>query len=254
MKKAAYRFIAKFGQNIARKKGHYAEDGLISIHNNEFTLDESFVSAYQRGLDSGHGVDPNHRWRIHTALWAAQVASRLEGDFVECGVNTGFVSSAIMHHLDWNTLNKNFYLLDTFNGPVEKWFSEAEQSKGKVEESIKAKSLGRFRTDIQATIENFSEWNSVSIVQGAVPDTLPQVKTEKVAYLHLDMNQAYPEVKAAEHFWPLIVPGGVILLDDYAFIGYEAQKSAMDGFARKAGVEILSLPTGQGLIIKPPHT
>jgi hypothetical protein len=42
-----------------------------------------------------------------------------------------------------------------------------------------------------------------------------------------------------------------VVLDDYAFRGYERQKAAMDEFARQVGIEILTLPTGQGLIIKP---
>ena len=39
-------------------------------------------------------------------------------------------------------------------------------------------------------------------------------------------------------------------MDDYAYCGYLPQKLGMDGFARKKGADILSLPTGQGLLIK----
>ena len=45
---------------------------------------------------------------VHIALWVASRCARLEGDFVECGVNYGLNSSAIMHHLNWNKLGKNF--------------------------------------------------------------------------------------------------------------------------------------------------
>ena len=64
------------------------------------------------------------------------------------------------------------------------------------------------------------------------------------------MNNVTPEKAAAEHFWPLMIKGGVMLLDDYAFVGYQLTKTGMDDFAKSAGVEILSLPTGQGLLIK----
>jgi hypothetical protein len=43
-----------------------------------------------------------------------------------------------------------------------------------------------------------------------------------------------------------------VLLDDYAGFGYEWQKIGMDAFATERGLSILSLPTGQGLLIKPP--
>jgi predicted O-methyltransferase YrrM len=76
------------------------------------------------------------------------------------------------------------------------------------------------------------------------------VEIKEVAYLSIDMNIAYPERAAIEHFWPRIVPGGVVVLDDYAFAGYDEQRRSMDEFARHAGVPILTLPTGQGLLIK----
>jgi hypothetical protein len=52
-----------------------------------------------------------------------------EGDFVECGVNAGFVSSAIMKKLQWNTLGRRFYLIDTFTGPVLTQYSQEEVQK-----------------------------------------------------------------------------------------------------------------------------
>jgi hypothetical protein len=49
-----------------------------------------------------------------------------------------------------------------------------------------------------------------------------------------------------------ISAGAMILLDDYAYVGYGVQKAAMDVTAAVKGVTIASLPTGQGLLIKPP--
>ena len=43
-----------------------------------------------------------------------------------------------------------------------------------------------------------------------------------------------------------------MLLDDYAYHGFEPQKHSMDEVAKEKNVMIASLPTGQGLIIKPP--
>ena len=44
--------------------------------------------------------------------------------------------------------------------------------------------------------------------------------------------------------------GGIVLLDDYAYFGYEAQGNAFDEVARMLGASILALPTGQGMILK----
>lgn len=229
----------------------YDWDGLTSIHNHDFTVDPAFVKAYQRAVKSA-GWEINIQWRIHVALWAARAASMFDGDFIECGVNTGIISSAIMEYLDWNSLNKKFYLFDTFAGIDPRYVTEEEKKQGKLEYNKTIMESGGYATDVEVVKKNFLQWNNVQIVQGAVPETLNQVNIEKIAFVHLDMNCAIPEYEAIKHFWPRMVPGALLLLDDYAFYGYESQKKAMDRFAAEVNISILSLPTGQGLAIKPP--
>src|SRR6266850_1565196 len=97
---------------------------------------------------------------------------------------------------------------------------------------------------------NYSEWPNVEIVQGVVPEVLPTVPVKNVAFLHIDMNCAYPERAAFEHFWDLLSPGAMALLDDYAYFGYESAAEAINSAAASLGADVLSLPTGQGLIIR----
>lgn len=93
----------------------FSEDGLSTDHVHEFVRDPVFVRAYARAVAAA-GEDYRIRWRTHIALRAAATAAHLPGDFVECGVNRGFLSSAIMEALDWDTVGKRFFLIDTFNG------------------------------------------------------------------------------------------------------------------------------------------
>src|ERR1700728_938830 len=74
----------------------YEQDGLQSIHNHDFLDDPDFRKAYQRGVKAARNRDYGWHWRVHIGLWVAYSASKLKGDFVECGVNHGFLSSAIM--------------------------------------------------------------------------------------------------------------------------------------------------------------
>ena len=84
-----------------------------------------------------------------------------------------------------------------------------------------------------------------------MPDSLSTVSIDHVAYLSIDMNITYPERKAIEHFWPKLSSGAIVILDDYGFTPYVEQKLSMDEFAKSAGVAVCTLPTGQGMIIKP---
>lgn len=243
IKRLARRLAERMGYAVynTRQPHIYSEDGLSTHHNHRFVNDAEFAEAYARGVAANGGHDHMMRWRAHIALWAATQAARLPGDFVECGVSTGFLSSAIMQKLRWNTLNKRFFLFDTWAGLDKRFVSESEASR-----------LGWYKTLSYADVEkNFSEFERVSMIKGPVPETLDRAAIDKVAYLSLDMNCTAPEIAAITHFWSRITPGGFIVLDDYAYSGYEEQYEAFNDFAAARGVEIASLPTGQGLLIKP---
>lgn len=229
----------------------YDQDSLRTQHNHQFMNDPAFQAAYARGRAAA-GMEYKWQWRVHTALWAASHAAKLEGDFVECGVAKGFMSSAVMQFLDWNRLGKTFWLLDTFSGLDPRYVLDEEVRDGALGKNDHLIEIGLYATSPDGVVANFSEWDRVRVVAGSIPDTLPQAAPEKVAYLHVDMNCAPPEVAAVTHFWDRLVPGGVVLLDDYAYHGYPHQYAAMNDFAASRGVSVLSLPTGQGMILKPP--
>jgi hypothetical protein len=252
--RAARRRLARTLYALARAvvPGAYAQDGLISVHAHHFMEDPAFKRAYARGVQALGGVDTYRwHWRVHVGLWAAQAAARLDGDFVECGVNRGFLSSAIMEFLDWNSLNRDFYLLDTFAGLDEQLLSENERAAGARQKNAEDLASGFYVRGVEEVRANFAQWPRARIVQGAIPGTLAQVTASKIAYLHLDMNNATPEVAAITHFWERLAAGAPVLLDDYAYFGFTEQRKAMDEFAHSRGLSVCALPTGQGLILKP---
>jgi hypothetical protein len=227
----------------------YDQDGIRTVHNHEFMGDAAFQSAYARGVEAA-GADYNWHWRVHVGLWAASLAAKLPGDFAEFGVNKGFLSSAIMKFLNWDSIGKKFYLLDTFSGIDERYVSNDDIQIGVLERNKRDIERGFYTFDLNAVRANFAEWSNISIVPGAVPETLNLIDSDEFAFAHIDMNCAPPEVAAAEFLWPRLVPGAILLLDDYAYSGYRSQKLAMDDFARSKNSSVLSLPTGQGLIFK----
>jgi macrocin-O-methyltransferase TylF-like protien len=228
----------------------YCEDHLFSRANCEFTLDPAFITAYERGMKAAYGKDWCWRWRVYIGLWAAQNAIRLEGDFVECGVGNGFLSSAIMKDLDWNGTGRQFYLLDSFEGVNMRCVSESERTSRDFEaENKKNLADHKYATSFEHVKENFSEWNNVNIIKGFVPGSLSECGAKSVSYLHLDMNCSAPEVAALDFFWDKLVPGAFVLLDDYAMPGCSDQKTGIDEYVAEKGFRVLSVPTGQGLLV-----
>lgn len=156
-----------------------------------------------------------------------------------------------MEFLNWNDCNRTFYLLDTFAGLDERFVSATEREAGALEKSRKLLDEGFYVSDVEGVKANFAQWHNVRIIEGAIPETLDQVETDRVAYLHIDLNCSPPEVAAMEFFWERLAPGALVRFDDYAYEDYDESKHGMDRFAASKEVKIAALPTGQGLLIKP---
>jgi O-methyltransferase len=217
----------------------YAEDGIRVSKNCSFLKDPDFIRGYKALLNQEPGTKT--RWRAHITQWAGFYASQLPGDFVETGVNKAAFSSSVMEYLDFkNIKDRKFYLFDTYEGMVEDQISKNERAAFKHD----------YKNTYEFVVKTFKDFDNVVIVKGIVPESLDKVNIEKVAYLSIDMNCAEPERAALEFFWPKLVSGGIVILDDYVFSGRELQQKSADEFAKLMGVKILSLPTGQGIILK----
>ncbi len=250
LKRLLKKALSKAGYEVFNSRYHHARDELYTNNHPRFMDDAAFQLAYQRGVAASQGVNPGFHWRVHIALWAAELASRVPGDFVECGVNAGFVSSAIMHHLDWRRQHRQYYLIDTFAGPPLHQYSAAEVADGRADLAKEAEARGAYVKDLERLAANFAEWPNALLVPGLIPEVLPGLAATQVAFLHIDLNCALPEREALRHFWKLMKPGAVILLDDYCYQGHGAQADAIDAVAIEIGANVLGLPTGQGLIVR----
>lgn len=254
--KARVRQLEKVGRKSSGPPGvplqelEYNADGLsVWGKNLDFLKEERFERAYEKGARSGHrfakDADKFHiEWRVHTVLWAAGLGLRLDGDFVECGVNTGIFSLAIAEYHHFASSSRKFYLFDTFCGTPEEQMDAAEREK-------RLRDNEMYYPDCYELAEsNFAPYPNMHLIRGRVPETLSDSGVQKVAYLSIDMNVAEAERAAIEFFWDRLVPGAPVVLDDYAWAGCESQKAAMDDFAKLVGTSVLTMPTGQGLMFK----
>ena len=107
---------------------------------------------------------------------------------------------------------------------------------------------GNYYNDVCKTFLNYP---NVKIIKGIIPESFKDISINKVSYLHIDMDNAFAEIEAIKFFWNKIINYGIILLNDYAYgEEFSEQKRSLDKFAKDKNHEILTLPTGQGLIIK----
>lgn len=224
----------------------FKSDGLITAHNCDFINDPQFHAAYAAGERTGSWKGANVAWRAHVACWAAAQAMHHDGDFVECGVYRGGLARTVCEYVQFRQTKRTFFLLDTFRGLVAEQITSKEAKLG-----ITPTRDGYYEECYDDVVETFRDFPNVKVIRGAVPGTLSQVTAQRVAYLSIDMNCVEPEIAAAAFFWDKLVSGALIVLDDYGWTEHIHQKRAFDEFAKQRGVQVLSMPTGQGLILKP---
>lgn len=250
LKKEILNSLIEKNHVLPKSRITYSNDLLYTFHNSDFLKDPLFIESYELGKNTDNGTllkDNDIQWRIHVLCWAASHAMHLEGDFVDCGVHTGIFPRAVINYTNFQNSSKRYFLLDTFKGLDERYSNEEELKRNET--------MGYDKEDsnllYKQVVNTFKDFN-VKIIKGAVPETLEHVDSDKICYLSIDMNCVVPEVAALEFFWDKMVSGGVIILDDYGYANsFNDQKEAQDAFAYSKGVRILSLPTCQGLLLKP---
>lgn len=230
------------------KKFEYIGDGFgVKGRSLDFLKDPKFIAAWEftcKGNDvSWPGGTPDVRWRAHIACWAAAHGLNLEGDFVECGVNTGLFSMTLCHYLDFDKIDKNLYLFDTYAGIPLQGLSGAELAH--------VQGMNSYYFDCFAiATENFKPYPNARLVKGMLPQSLADAPLGKIAYLSMDLNNSVAEKDVIEVLWPRLTPSAIVLIDDYAFVGHEQQKAMWDAFAHSQNRMVATLPTGQGLLIR----
>lgn len=204
----------------------YSKDGIITVH-----IPPTFDLDY---FNSRSDEDLGIAWRFHVLKWFAQSVKPLGGNFVECGVWKGDTAFGLVPQV----VNK-MYLIDTFQGLDPKLSTGKEIS-----------TAPKFKPTYDYVLNRFASFHNVFVVKGRIPDILTTLTIDSISFLHIDMNSAYPEKRALEFFWPKLLVGSIVILDDYGHYEHMEQHRVHDDFASSVGVNILCLPTGQGVIQK----
>jgi len=172
-------------------------------------------------------------WRVYTLCWAAQSCKCLDGDYVDIGCYDGATVEIMARYAGFATLDKTWYLYDLFEDPPEESRKRAHGPQLRAAVEARMNPLGRFR-----------------VIQGEVPGSFAEAFPGRIAFAQIDLNAAAPELACLERLYDRVVPGGIIVLDDYGFARYRASQEAEKRFFEERGETVLELPTGQGLFVK----
>jgi O-methyltransferase len=175
-------------------------------------------------------------------------AAEIPGDLMECGVWRGgscmLMASTL---LALGKPDRRIFMFDTFEGhpapdperDVDLWGNRAyEEWRSQTHEgAIK----GWGRAPLDEVMDNLQSTGYprtlLRFVKGMVENTAPCNLPEQLALLRLDTDWYASTRAALAHFYPLLAPGGVLILDDYGH--YQGQRQAVDEYFQAIGQYLL---------------
>lgn len=225
--------LAEFYKNI--KSNYYDNKMMEKCENGEFTIPIN---------------------RLFTFPYEAKVANLLDGDIAEFGVANG----ATTMFLSLLCPEKTIYAFDTFEGfsPLGNDFFKTSDSGGWSDDIPKWRDWGS-DFNWKRTIKRLKSIHNVIIKKGIFPNTTKGMEDKKFSLVHIDVD-IYESTKfGLEYFWDKMVPGGMIVLDDFDCSGKsfpQVHHAVKDFFNEiKPGKPfhecVMQTTNMQGLLIKP---
>ncbi len=155
--------------------------------------------------------------------------SKKEGNFCEVGVYRGGSARILAEG------GRPLYLFDTFTGLPEVLAVDTHHKKGDFADVSLEK--------VKEFLKNFD----VKIYQGIFPNTSDPIKDKTFSLVHIDVDIYKSALDCCEFFYPRMLPGGIMVFDDYGFPGCPGAKKAIDEYF---GNKVIYIETGQCFVIK----
>lgn len=163
----------------------------------------------------------------------------LLGSVAEVGVYRGDFAQYINAFFPEKTL----YLMDTFEG-----FAQQDI----VSDSMSAElGAGHFaNTSVELVYSKMPHKHNCVIKQGWFPETAAGLEEEEFCFVSLDTDLYAPILSGLEFFYPRLVKGGAILVDDYFSKGYDGVKKAVDLFCARENIVFTPIGDLMGVAIR----
>lgn len=205
-------------------------------------LDFSKQFDYENNFYLTASISRISKFATHLDLFRR--VSGIAGDIVECGVFKGVSLSRFIKFraLFENSFSKKIVAFDTFGEfPYAQYEPDIKKREQFVQEAG-SMSIGKER--LIAVLEKLGLYQNIELVEGdifnTVPDYLRKNPHLKISLLNIDVDLHEATCTCLEELYPLVVKGGIVILDDYgAFAG--ANKAIDDFFSGKK-IKIKKLP------------
>jgi hypothetical protein len=169
-----------------------------------------------------------------------RMSAEIEGAIVECGVFKGASLARLVHFREIFALTKKKRVIgfDTFDQFPESTYEPDNDLLGKFIASAGSSSIGK--KQLEDVLQQKGVSGNIELVEGDVTTTIPEfIKANpsmKISLLNLDVDLYEPSLVILENLYPLISPGGVLMLDDYD--KFPGETKAVDEYFRGRDMKI----------------
>jgi O-methyltransferase len=161
---------------------------------------------------------------------------QVPGDVAECGVwRGGSMMAAALALLARGETSRHLYLYDTFAGmsaPTERDRSfDGRSAQVQLDEAERGTGIWCYagRAEVEENLRSTGyPADRLHFVEGKVEDTIPGVLPGGLALLRLDTDWYESTRHELQHLYPLLQPGGVLIIDDYGH--WEGARRAVDEY------------------------
>ena len=176
---------------------------------------------------------------------------RLIGDFVECGVWKGHSAYIISSILSKNGFKGDFHIFDSFEKGLSKKIEKDKNLKNELTEQQVQEESRMFSSTQEEVSACLSRFKFVHLYKGWIPSRFNEVEDRQFAFIHIDVDLYEPILESLNFFFPKLIKGGVIVLDDYGITQFPGAKKAVDEFLEKNTYQFFyEVPMGSSFIIK----
>lgn len=164
-------------------------------------------------------------------------ASRLRGAFAEVGVYRGASAELVCTANTDSAIN----LFDTFSGvPDCRATANERHRKGDFAD-----------TGLLLVQRRLARFPNVVFHEGALSESLQVLaeETTPYAFVHLDSDLYHPTHEALAHFFPRLMPGGVLLAHDWNSVSCAGVRQAFDEYFSDKHVVVIPLWDTQCLVM-----
>ena len=197
--------------------------------------DDAFKAEFLRFMPN----DRSTMDRKYTVFQMAQRIAAVGGDAAEAGCFNGGTAYFMAKRVVESGKVMSLHLFDSFQG-----LSVPAAIDGKYWGS------GDLACDLSVVQENLRDFPFVRYHKGWIPDCFAEARDRRFGFVHIDVDLYQPTRDSLAFFYDRLLPGGVVIFDDYGFGTCPGATRAVDEFMADKSEPIINLASGGAYIVK----